>query len=94
MARIKEPYTHDYVFYGIVTVLLAACVVGLHYYYWNISGFENKLSQMISDARNSLWIPVIGLAIIAALSFLFLHRRKNRRHRRVEHTSETSTRVS
>jgi LPXTG-motif cell wall-anchored protein len=93
MARIKEPYTHDYVFYGIVTVLLAACVVGLHYYYWNISGFENKLSQAISDTRNSPWIPIIGLLVLAALSYLFLHRRKNRR-RRVEHTSETSTRTS
>ena len=95
MARIKEPYTHDYVFYAIVTVLLAAGVIGLHYYYWDIGGFENKISRAISDARNSLWIPFVGLVLLGALSYLFLHRKKNRRrHRKVEHTSETSTRAS
>jgi LPXTG-motif cell wall-anchored protein len=85
LSKIKEPLTHDYVIYGLLTLGLAAIVFGLQFFYGSFGLFENQVSKNLSNARNSPWLVAGGASAVAIALTLFFRRRKNR-PRKIEHT--------
>jgi hypothetical protein len=75
MKPIKEPVTHDYLAYGALTFILAALVVGAHYFYGDFGVVERYLSSFFESLRTlEPWKAMVGAAVVIVLVALELLR--------------------
>jgi hypothetical protein len=75
---IKEPVTHDYVAYSLLTGILAIAVLAAHFFNAELGRWEMHLSEMLARFQFTHNWVVIGacIAMTVLVSVLILRQRR------------------
>jgi hypothetical protein len=75
---IKEPVTHDYVAYSLLTGILAIAVLAAHFFNVELAAWEARVSAMLAQFQfTNNWVVVAAcIAMTALVSVLILKQRR------------------